>query len=155
MQILRFITSRDILLGLIYVGVGLVYGIYALVDLPMGTATNMGPGYFPMILSVLMVLIGVAVVVAGVPHWRTKPFGAVNWRSVIAISVSTLVFGLLARPAGMIPATIATSLVASLASRHVTWKGAILTAIILAGFCTLVFIYGMQLPIGMFGTWFR
>lgn len=151
----RFLTSKDVLLGLVYISVGVVYGVYTTRDLAIGRALNMGPGYFPAVLSGMMVVIGLIVLLQGLPNWRERPFGFVNWRSVICILASVVVFSLLARPAGMIIASFATALVASAASRFASVVGALVTAAFLSIFCSLVFIYGMGLPMGLFGTWFR
>jgi hypothetical protein len=155
MDLWRFLTSKDVLLGLIYIGVGVVYAAYTLIELDLGTAVNMGPGYFPMVLSGLIIAIGLAVLIQGLPTWREKPFGPVNWRSVITILVSTIVFAMLARPAGMVIATLATAGLASSASRHATIVSSVVTSVLLAFFCTLIFVYGLGLPLGLLGTWFR
>jgi Tripartite tricarboxylate transporter TctB family len=155
MNLVRMLVSKDILLGLIYIAFGAVYGGYTLRNLDIGTAVRMGPGYFPIVLSALIILIGVIVIFQGFAHHEQRPFGAVNWRAVGAISLSTVAFALLARGAGMVIATMTAALISSYASRHARWKTSLLTALFLSVFCTLVFVYGMSLPIGLFGTWFR
>jgi len=155
MAIVRFLTSKDILLGLVYIAFGAFYGIYTVLDLPIGSPLNMGPGFFPLSLSILLIVIGIAVLVPNISRYRERPFGEVNWRAVIAILASVLVFTVLARGAGMVIASAATVLVASLASRFATVRGLAITTVILSAFCTLVFIYGLKLPIGLLGTWFQ
>ena len=51
--------TRNILAGLMFVAFGLL-GLWLARDLDGGTASDMGPGYFPQIVCILLVLLGVA-----------------------------------------------------------------------------------------------
>lgn len=152
----KLITSKDFLLGLTYILFGAVYGVYTLQDLPLGTAFNMGPGYFPLwlcgILIILGLIVGYQAFEENVEHinFRTLP-----WRGIFLITASITVFALLARGAGLVISTMAAAIIAAWAARTTTWLSAVTTAAFLAFFSTLVFVYGMQLPLGIFGVWFR
>ena len=152
----RILSSKDFLLGILFIAIGIVYGGYAWFKLPLGTALNMGPGYFPFGLALILIAIGIAVAVRTVDaETPTIDFRALPWRAILLISVSTVVFALLARGAGILIATLVTAIVAAFSARAATWVSAITTAVFLAFFSALVFVYGMQLPLGIFGSWFR
>jgi len=156
MSVQKTITSKDFLLGLVYIVSGILYGGYALRDLPLGTALNMGPGYFPIWLCGFLIIIGLIIAFRSLGE-KTEyiDFRTLPWRGIFAISLSVVVFALLARGAGLVISTIVASIIAAWAARTTTWYSAILTAVFLAVFSTAVFVYGMQLPLGVFGVWFR
>lgn len=152
MQRLRL---KDLLLGGLFAAFGLVYGITTLRELPIGEAFNMGPGFFPAILSALLSVIGAVIAFQGLfAALAPDNFGTFAWRGVAAISLATIVFSVTAWGAGLVVAVIATSLVASLASSRSTVLSSVATALVLAAVCSAIFVYGLKLPIGLFGTWF-
>jgi hypothetical protein len=51
---------RDALAGAIFIALGLIF-VFGAMDLERGTAFRMGPGYFPLVLAGLLILIGAAV----------------------------------------------------------------------------------------------
>ena len=53
-------SQKDFFAGLMYLVVGLAFAIAA-IDYNVGTAARMGPGYFPLILGVLLALIGLVI----------------------------------------------------------------------------------------------
>ena len=76
-----FEKPRDVVGGLVVVAIGGLFLLFGR-ELPVGTSFRMGPGYFPTILSWLMVALGA--VMAGLA-WRAPhqdgAFGAVPWRA--------------------------------------------------------------------------
>ena len=60
---------RDVVGGLLVVAIGAGFFLFGR-ELEMGTSFRMGPGYFPTILSVLMMLLGAAMVAIA---WRKPP----------------------------------------------------------------------------------
>ena len=58
---------KDFFAGLIFIGFGLVAVIIGS-NYSLGTAARMGPGYFPRILGILLILLGAALSV-GLPAW--------------------------------------------------------------------------------------
>jgi hypothetical protein len=148
------INRKDLATGAIFIAFGAVYGSIALRTLPIGGALEMGPGYFPIILSGLMIAIGAAVAVRSFFLAAQSPFGKVPWRSVVMLSLSTLFFATFLRKLGMLPCVFFTSLIACGASSQIEPKKALLGSACIAVLCTLVFIYGIKLPLPMIGPWF-
>ncbi|HZO00399.1 MAG TPA: tripartite tricarboxylate transporter TctB family protein [Burkholderiales bacterium] len=58
---LRIKAPKDFWAGLMFIGFGAFFMIWALTHYQMGTAVRMGPAYFPTVLGGLMVFLGVLV----------------------------------------------------------------------------------------------
>jgi hypothetical protein len=57
--------KTDILTGLLYISIGSVFFFYSKIY-AAGTAINMGPGYFPGLISLILILLGFFIVVKSV-----------------------------------------------------------------------------------------
>jgi len=147
---LGFIRNpKDFWTGVVFIAFGIAFLVIAQ-DYPPGSARRMGPAYFPTILSVVLILIGVAAavrsfIVQGAPITRfaLKPMAL--------IAIGTVAFGFLVRDAGVVAAILALVLVSAYASVHFSLRAASLLGIGLAAFCVAVFIYGLGLSIPMVG----
>jgi len=53
---------KDILSGALFIFISLVF-FYKSNSYPMGTYSNMGPGYFPMLISIILILIGLILII--------------------------------------------------------------------------------------------
>ena len=84
-------NRKDILCGLVFILIGFVF-IYQGRELDLGTATRMGPGYFPLVLCGPLILIGV-IIAARAFRRPAEPFGALPWRALIPLVSSTVFFG--------------------------------------------------------------
>lgn len=146
-------SRKDLLSGLIFIGFGLAFG-YATLGYDIGTALRMGPGYFPLVLSAIMVLLGAVITVQSFASGPdATPLGRVPWLGVALIGGGIVFFGLTVRGLGLAPALFVTTFMSALASER---TGAVL-ALALAGFLTLVsmviFVWALGLPLRMFGPW--
>jgi len=137
--------SADLLTGLLFVALGgfaIVYGSrYAL-----GTAARMGPGYFPMLISGGLTLIGVVLVVRALLA-TGEVLGAIGWRPLVLVLAGVLAFGLLIDRLGLLAAGIALIVAARLADREFRWLETALLAVGLTLAAAAVFLHGLGLPI--------
>ena len=145
-------SVRDIAAGLIFVLFGLAFAIAAS-RYPIGTAFRMGPGYFPIVLGGLLVLLGVLVAVEGIIAGEAVPMGAVPWQAIVLILGSILFFGVTIRGLGLVPALFLTVLMAAFASRRTTPLAALLIAIGLTIACVVIFVEALGLSIALLGPW--
>lgn len=145
------INRADLAAGLVFVAFGFGFGITAL-GLDMGSTLRMGPGYFPMLLSVLLVLLGAAICVNAfrAAHIAVQPYA---WRGMVFILGAPVFFGLTVRGLGFVPAIFATTFLAALAGLKLRPLQAVLLAIGVTIFCTLVFSVALGLPFRRFGPW--
>ena len=73
------LNRKDLGAAAIFALIGGFFAIDTLRKLPLGTAVNMGPGYFPLLLAIVLLLLAVLVAVRAFQTTST-PFGAWPWR---------------------------------------------------------------------------
>jgi hypothetical protein len=141
-------SQKDFWAGLMFIG----FGILAIVvsrDYPMGTATRMGPGYFPTYVGAILIVIGV--ITTGLAYRAGGPgIGRWGWRPLLWLSAAFAAFGLLIEGAGFVLALLALIIASSLAGRDTRpLELAVLIAVLITGSMAL-FIYGLELPYRLF-----
>ncbi len=144
-------SAKDFWTGGLYIAFGSA-GLIIGRSYDMGTAVKMGPAYFPTILSILLILIGVASLVRSFVR-QGSPFGAFAWKGLALITASILLFGVIVRGAGLIVALPVLAIVSSFASSRFRWPYALAFAAGLTLFCVLVFIKGLGVPLPILGSW--
>jgi Tripartite tricarboxylate transporter TctB family len=148
----RTIDWTDALAGILFIAFGLLFGVQSL-GLEIGTAFRMGPGYFPLVLSGILILLGLAIVASAIHDRGSEGIGTLAWRGVLFILPAPIFFGLTVRGLGFVPAIFLTTLIAALASFKMRLHWALLLAAGVTVFATLVFSYGLGLPFRRFGPW--
>lgn len=148
------INRKDVAVGIFFIAVGTFYGIVAWKGLPIGRALNMGPGYFPIVLSCVLVALGSVVVIRGVAGAIAEtPLGIVPWRAIFMLTLSVIVFAASFEKLGMLPSVFLCSMIASFSSPQVEIGKAILVSVGIACFCVVIFGFGVKLPAPVFGPW--
>jgi hypothetical protein len=150
MQIAK--NQKDLLAGLLFVFIGLAIALGTR-EFELGTARRMGPGYFPAMLSGILVLLGVIISIKSF-FGAEERIGKMAWVPLAILVVAVLIFGLTVRGAGLVPATILLAAISLVASVHFKVRTAIVLSVTLALFSWLVFSYGLGLPMPPLGTWF-
>ena len=146
------LNRQDLAVGLLFIAIGVFFGAYTyLYPLPMGTARVMGPGYFPAVLSGLLVFLGVVVVGNGLR--AAVPLPQMPWRGIVVLMPVPILFGLTIRGLGLVPTVAYTTFLAAFASQRMTVRTAVLVTATLTVFCALIFHYGLRLPLPLFGPW--
>ena len=144
--------GTDTTTGLLLMGIAALFG-WATRDLTIGSAFRMGPGYFPMILSAILFLLGAIILIRSFAGPGDQPLGKIAWRGMLFILPAPIFFGLTVRGLGFVPSIFLTALIAALASRKLGLLPALVLAALVAGFSTLVFSYALGLPFRRFGPW--
>ncbi|MGZ5168151.1 MAG: tripartite tricarboxylate transporter TctB family protein [Burkholderiales bacterium] len=136
--------NKNFLSGLFFIGVGAL-GIFMAQAYPMGTALRMGPGYFPIVLSAVLILMDIYCLVQGLLRPEKLPG---NWsvRALLVLPIATVVFGLLMEHAGFIPALIALVFVSAYAGSEFKFIEVLFMAIGLTIGSWALFIWGLGLP---------
>ncbi len=145
------LRAKDIWAGLLLMAIGSIFGITAH-DYPLGTARSLDSGAFPLLLSILLFGLGLAITLVGIvkgghgiEQW--------TWRGLLLIAAPPVFFGIFIRDLGLIPCLFAVAFVSSFASRFARLHKSLVLAIVLTLFCIGVFIYGLGLPIPLIGRW--
>jgi hypothetical protein len=145
---------RDALAGLIFILIGVSFALSSR-SIEIGTAFRMGPGYFPLVLSGLLILIGAAIALSSLANGTNESLGSVPWRGLVLVLAAPVVFGLTVRRLGLVPAIVIASVLAVYASRRSGIRLAAAMAVGLTLFCLAVFSYGLGLPLPLLGPWLR
>jgi len=150
---LRIRSPKDFGAGVLYAALGGAAVIIAQ-EYGMGSSSRMGAGYFPTVLGTLLALVGAASVVRSF-FADGEPIGAIAWKGMALVTGATVLFGVLLRPAGLVPALVALILVSAAASHRfrIDWRALALMGALVA-FCALVFVKGLGLPLPLLGPWF-
>jgi Tripartite tricarboxylate transporter TctB family. len=137
--------TKDMIGGLALIGVG-AYALYGGLGFGMGTARQMGPGYFPVVISGLLILFGLILLITSFTRHGSMP--VISWRPTFAVLSSVLVFALALRTFGSIAALFGTVVVSSLAESESRLRETLLLAIGVSVGCWLLFSkgLGMNMP---------
>jgi hypothetical protein len=143
---IRIKNPQDLGAGLLFVligGAGLIFGR----DLSFGTSRSMGPGYFPTIISYLIIALGVIVMLKGLAVAGPR-IEAIRPRPILLLLASLLVFALSINVFGVVVSAILLVLVAAYARRDVNLvETLVFAAAITGGIVLLVYGLGQPLPI--------
>ena len=141
-------SQRDFLAGLMFIVVGVVFAIGA-THYSMGTSARPGAGYFPLLLSALLTIIGAVVLFKAltIETVAGDPIGAIAWRPLVVIVAAIAIFGATIDGLGLALAVPLLILIASLAGDEFSAVGVIVNAAVLTLFSWLVFVYGLKLTI--------
>lgn len=144
---------RDVAGGLLVVAIGAGFFLFGR-ELELGSSFRMGPGYFPTILSGLMILLGAIMTGLALRGPSEEGgIGAVPWRGLLLATGATIFFGLTLRGLGLAPAVLVVVIATAWASRYASFKSSIPLAVGLTLFCSLLFIRGLGLPLPLVGPW--
>lgn len=151
-------SQKDFFAGLMFLVVGVAFAIGA-VDYNIGTGARMGPGYFPMILGVLMSILGLAIAATGliVETADGDKIGKWAWKQVFFVLAANFAFGILlvGVPSlgipqfGLIVAIFGLVFIASLGGYTFKAKEVLILAICLAvgSYGAFVWALNLQFPV--------
>ncbi len=144
---------KDLWSGVLYVALAAGFLWFGR-DFRMGTASRMGPGYFPLVLAWVLLGFGVLSVVRSFLV-EGEGIGGMAPKPLAIITAAVVLFGLLLTPLGLVVAMPVLIVVSAMASSQSVYdvKGALIV-IGLTLFCILVFVKGLGVPMPIFGSWF-
>jgi len=147
---IRVKNPQDFWAGLLFLIVGCL-ALWFGRNYVFGTATRMGPGYMPTVLSWAMVLIGAFLSLRALTL-EGPPIEPSLIRPQLFILLAIVAFGLLIERVGLAPAIIVVTVIAALATREMRWRETIAVAVGLAVLCVGLFIYLLGQPLTIW-TW--
>lgn len=147
-------SQKDFFSGLMFSVIGVAFA-WGATTYSVGTGARMGPGYFPLMLGILLAIIGVAVMFSALVVARAdgEKVGKFAWRPLGFIIGSNLAFGVLLGglpgigvPAmGLIIAIYALTFIASMAGDRFNFKEVLILATILAVGSYVAFVWLLKL----------
>jgi hypothetical protein len=144
---MRIRAPKDFWSGVMFCGFAAV-ALLAAHGYSTGSAGKMGPGYFPLLLGILLlalgaVLIGRSVVLAG------EPLPRFHLRPLLVMAFAVTLFGLTIERLGLVVALAALTVLSAWAGPQFRWKETAVLAVALTAFCIGVFVYALGLPLNL------
>ena len=141
-------SQRDFWSGLMFLITGVGFAIGA-TNYSMGTSARPGAGYFPLILSTILAIMGAVVLFKAltIETEDGEPIGAIAWRPLIIIVLAITVFAILLPRLGMFITIPILIIIVSFAGDEFSWIGVLVSCVVLTAFSWLVFIKGLGLTI--------
>jgi hypothetical protein len=149
-------TSRfnpQLIAGLVFVLIGAAFLLSSL-DLSYGTWRKIGPGAFPGLVASALIAMGVIVAFTAEKHDTSKEQPSLYSSKVTFIIAAIVVFGLVIRGGGLLPAVFCCCVISSLASRPLRPVKSMLYGLGLGTACSLAFVKGLGMPVAIIGPWF-
>ena len=139
-------SQRDFGSGLLFLVLGGVFATAAGDD-SLGTPAEPGAAFFPLILSVALMVLGALVLFKALTLEADggHPLGPIAWRPLALIVLAVVLFGVALPRLGLLPATALLVLTASPASKGGRWRAALLCTAVLTACTWAVFVWGLKL----------
>lgn len=151
---LRVRNPQDFWSGLFFIGLG-VLAIYLSRDYALGSALEMGPGYFPTWLGGIM--IGFGVVIGGLSFKlegetaQGKALREWAFRPWLVLTAALALFAILMEAEiGFVPSLVLLIVGCALAHKDVHWRETILLSVLVTAAAVAIFSYGLRLPYRLF-----
>lgn len=130
-------------LALLAIGAG--FGLGAVFWLDLGTPRRMGPGFFPMLVGLLLVVLGLIVLIQNLrlPLKAEAP----EWAGLATVIGSVASFAFVSDALGVIPGTALAVLIGSLATRDLGWRQRGLLGLAVAIGVWVVFVLILKMPL--------
>ncbi|MGB6567023.1 MAG: tripartite tricarboxylate transporter TctB family protein [Xanthobacteraceae bacterium] len=155
----ELIGKRDFYAGGLMLLLGLGIALKGATYRP-GTLMQMGPGFFPTALGVLLAILGIIIAATALAastesseHGESILPEKPEWWAWFCILMSPVGFILFGSLFGMIPGTFACVFIAALGDKQATWKSTITLAAIITIFGVTLFSYFLQVPMPILTWW--
>lgn len=153
-------SQKNFYSGLLFIAVGAAFA-WGATNYRVGSSASMGPGFFPLMLGLLLVLLGLLITAhAMVRSTLGDKIGAWAWKPLFFVIAANLLFGLLlgglpsrgVPSMGLVLAIYGLTLVASLAGEKSSLKEGMALATVLALGSYLAFVAVLNLPFAVWPT---
>ena len=148
----RLLDNRDFLAGLLFGALG-AGGFVVAWSYPFGTLQDMGPGFFPRVLGVILIGFGLVTAVRGLRSGEPVK-GSWGWMPLFTLAASLVAFGWLMGHAGLIPALVVLIVTSAWAGREFRWGEVAVLTVVLCLLALAIFIWGLGLPYELFALEF-
>ncbi len=151
---LRIKNLQDFWGGILFVSLGML-AIYLSRDYEMGSALQMGPGYFPTWLGGIMMGFGVVIgglsfKLQGVDNESLK---LASWalRPWLVLTATLVIFAVMMEADfGFVPSLVVLIIGCAAAHKDVHWRETILLSIFVTAGAVAIFSYGLEMPYRLF-----
>jgi Tripartite tricarboxylate transporter TctB family len=155
---LKIKNYEDFWSGVMFLAIGAL-AMWESMNYPFGTASRMGPGYFPTCLGGIMAVLGTMVGLKAIEfssdgeHAKPAEGSPFAWKALIMLSLGFVFFGWGVDRIGFIPSLFGLTVITAAAGTTFNIKEILIMSVLLIAGAVGVFIYGVELPIPLF--WWR
>ena len=143
-------SKKDFYAGVLFTFVGL-FTLLVARRYPVGTASRMGPGYFPYMLGGALAIVGLVIAVRSL--WvRGESIKPWVLRPLLLVTGAVIGFALLVRPLGLVLATLTLIITSSLGNTEFRIGEVAVLCLVLIGMAVVLFAWGLGIP---FNIWPR
>ncbi len=152
-------SQKDFFSGLMFTVVGAAFA-YGATGYSVGTGGRMGPGYFPLLLGVILAFLGGIIMFKAFvskAHPDGDKIGKWAWKPLVLIISANLLFGVMLGglpsiglpPMGLIAGIFALTIVASLAGDRFNLKEVLILSVILSigSYGAFILLLKLQFPV--------
>lgn len=157
-------SQKDFFSGLMFMCVGVAFA-WGASSYTVGTGARMGPGYFPLVLGVILSVLGVVITFKSlvVETMDGDKVGSFAWKPLFFIILANLVFGAAIGglpaiglpPLGLIPGIVLLTFIAANAGDEFQFKEIVILSLILCLLSYLAFIVLLKLQFPVWPTFIK
>lgn len=151
-------SQKDFFSGLMFTVVGAAFA-YGATGYNVGTGGRMGPGYFPLLLGVVLAVLGAIIMFKAlvVETHNGDKIGKWAWKPLVLIILANLLFGVMLGglpsiglpPMGLIAGIFVLTIIASLAGDSFHLKEVLLLSVVLSigSYAAFIMLLKLQFPV--------
>jgi putative tricarboxylic transport membrane protein len=147
MKPLAWRGNVDFFSGVLLSGIA-IFALFYIRTLEIGTVLQMGSGYFPLGLALILLGMGLVLIVKGVLSGGPG-VDTIYLRPLFFVLLSFALFGVLVERAGLICAILAQVVVAHFGSRETRLLESIVLAAVLAAVSSVLFVWILKIPVSL------
>ena len=151
-------SHQDFWSGLMFIAIGIAFS-WGATTYNIGGAARMGPGYFPLVLGVVLGLLGAFILFESlvVETEDGEPVGSWAWRPLGFIVAANIAFGIMIGglpsiglpPMGMVVAIVVLTFISALAGDRFNFKEVAVLSVVLAigSYFAFILLLKLQFPV--------
>jgi hypothetical protein len=141
---MRIRSRKDLYAGLVFIAFGVGFALVSQ-NYPMGTSKNVGPGYFPALLGIILAVLGLLVI--GRAALVDNPASVrLALRPLLLVMAGAVLFAFLISRVGLLAALAGLIFVSALGGAEFRFREVAVLWVALSVLAVAVFVYGLGLP---------
>jgi hypothetical protein len=145
----RVRSQREFTAGLIFLAIGAVW-LASSLSYRIGTATAMGPGYFPLVVSLLLTALGIGSVIRSLGFAEADVIEPWPLVAILLVLGGVVGFGLLLESAGLIAAAAVLILLSCWSRLRARPFETLLLTVALIALVAGIFVFGLGMPVDLY-----
>jgi hypothetical protein len=142
---IRVKSPQDFGSAILFCLIGLA-GLYFGKELTYGTASRMGPGYFPFLLSWTIIGLGVVIGFMSLTI-EGPPIEAPKFRPLFFVLLAVIIFGYMMTYVGLAITAVVMTVIAGIARQQFKPVESLVLGIALSAACIVIFVYALGQPL--------